>query len=271
MSLLVQLRRNAAGILALCGVCLVVFQLLHWNAAVGTTGGGHDAGLVHWSGRNKPPVVVKFLSESTGHSAIDAGADILEHDVDTAIALAVEPADCMRRWMWGNALDDKVWDSSVASSDNQEPPSDVDDGHRAYVSGCKLTDVFVDGVTVYLMPKPGMEVKAAKDLFDCCLARGKGDDPDWVHEEEGVGTRCAGSSVGPAVCDCFPKQTKYAPSVWLGGRGGQNGQAKHQHTVRAHIRERSWLMHHNGFMHHPDNFNQKVLEWHGLYTTRCAT
>ena len=219
---------------------------------------------------NAPIVWSRFVTRNDGG---DASADIVERAIGAGARatdqIDVASPDCIRKWVWKNGLDRRVWVSTVSPSGELEA---ADVYGVAFPTGCRATGVYLDAQQVFLVPQPGAELEAVRDLYDCCLARESGDDPLWVRDAG----RCA-RSVSPVVCSCFPAQTKYAPAVWIRqeeiveeGEGGR-GWGHTKGSLPLQKGGAAWLMHHWTFGHHPDHFNMKMLEYHGLFTTRCAT
>ena len=177
-------------------------------------------------------------------------------------------ANCAGNWDWQNALDPDVWLSTL--SPTHEPVMNVDAGTRwahrrnekfeegAFHSGCRATNVLTDGPQVYLVPRPTKRLQAVRDLFDCCLARAPGQETNWGHE--GAANQCSGS-VSAAVCACFNIGVKYAPAVWFAGDD-------HGRVARV-VEGTAWLMHFWTYCHHPGHFIDKMLEVHGMHSTRC--
>jgi hypothetical protein len=263
---------------------------------IGTLGGcwlamrtmsmGHPpSGLRSGTASAKTPPIVWSLYV-TRNDGGDGNADIVERAIGTGERATTDqvnidiaaPPDCVRTWAWKNGLDPRVWASTVSSSGEREEPYVPSREQKAphvynlaFPTGCRATGVYVDASQVFLVPRPGAELEAARDLFDCCLALEAGDDPypSWVRDTG----RCT-RSVSPAVCSCFPVLHKYAPAVWIGQDGPvEEGETRHRHakgSLPLRTKGVAWIMHHYAAHHHPDHFNMKMLEYHGLYTTRCA-
>jgi hypothetical protein len=53
---------------------------------------------------------------------------------------------------------------------------------------------------------------------------------------------------------------RYAPSVWDATRVADRS-----------LNGTTWLMHMYTAEHHPLHFNNRMLEFHGLFSTRCGT
>ena len=161
-------------------------------------------------------------------------------------------ANCLREWEWRNALDPRVWVSTVSPSGQ---PVGIWEG--AMPSGCRATNVRVDGPQVYLVPRPEARLEAVRDLYDCCLVRAPGEENAYAARGPG---RCE-RSVSAELCSCFPIGLKYAPAVWLHERD--------ERRVAQRVGGTAWMMHFWVYYHHPFHFSDKMLELHGLFTTRC--